>query len=373
MKDSPNSKRCGIAMRVFSFVITFALLASLAIAGRGSFFGHVVSVRGAEDATETVTMGSETVLNTTELCKDVQGYGGPVPVEIYVTGARIDSVRVLPNAETPGFFSRVEESGLLKAWDGLTLDEAATKHPDAVTGATYSSKAVIANVTAGAKHLAGLNAEKKNDSACEGTSAGMIAALIVIISAMILPLFVKNKSYRLVQQLLNVGVLGFWTGTFIDYTLMLKFMANGPQFALSGLITVLLMIVGFIYPLFAREGHYCAWVCPLGSLQDIAGKCCGFKFKMKPAMVKFLNSFRIALWGVLLCLLWAGWGAEWIDYELFTGFVVESASWVVIGVGAAFIILSLFIPRPFCRFVCPTGTILRLEIRPDGCKTQTHK
>lgn len=128
---------------------------------------------------------------------------------------------------------------------------------------------------------------------------------------------------------------------------------------LSFIITLILLIVGLVYPLFNKPNFYCTWICPFGSLQDLAGKVCKSKWKMSPKLVKNLDSFRQLLWLVLLSLLYIGWGAGWIDYEVFTAFIVESASWIIIVVGGAFVVLSLFVTRPFCRFVCPTGSLLK--------------
>lgn len=93
--------------------------------------------------------GEKMVVNTTDLCKDVSGFAGPVPVNIYITGGVIDSIRPLPNGETPRFFMRVEQSGLLKSYEGKTLQQAAKMTPDAVSGATYSSTAIITNIKKG--------------------------------------------------------------------------------------------------------------------------------------------------------------------------------------------------------------------------------
>ena len=60
-----------------------------------------------------------------------------------------------------------------------------------------------------------------------------------------------------------------------------------------------------------------------------------------------------------MILLWLGIGSSWIDYELFAAFVVESAGWVMISVGLLVVVLAIFIPRPYCRFVCPTGALLK--------------
>ena len=93
------------------------------------------------------------VVNTTELCKDVVGFNGPTPLKIKVVNGVVASVEALPNDETPRFFDQVLASGLLNAVVGKTPAEAAEMPLDAVTGATYSSKAVIENLRAGLKEV----------------------------------------------------------------------------------------------------------------------------------------------------------------------------------------------------------------------------
>ena len=91
------------------------------------------------------------VVNTTELCKDIIGYDGPTPVKITIVDGVVASVEALPNVETPRFFDLVRAGGLLDAVVGKTPAEAAEMPLDAVSGATFSSNAVIANLRAGLK------------------------------------------------------------------------------------------------------------------------------------------------------------------------------------------------------------------------------
>ena len=86
------------------------------------------------------------VVNTVELGAAVIGYKGPTPVEVTVIGGVITSVKALPNEETPRFFQRVLDSGLLESFVGKTPKQARALKPDAVSGATYSSRAVIENI-----------------------------------------------------------------------------------------------------------------------------------------------------------------------------------------------------------------------------------
>ena len=94
------------------------------------------------------------VVNTTELCKEVIGYDGPTPLKITVVDGVVASVEALPNTETPRFLDRVLQSGLLNAVVGKKVSEAAEMPLDAVTGATYTSQAMIENLRAGLQEAA---------------------------------------------------------------------------------------------------------------------------------------------------------------------------------------------------------------------------
>ena len=73
-------------------------------------------------------------VNTLELGANVIGYNGPTPVEITVCGGVITSVKALPNQETPRFFQRVMDSGLLESIVGKTPKQARAMKLDAVSG-----------------------------------------------------------------------------------------------------------------------------------------------------------------------------------------------------------------------------------------------
>ena len=90
-------------------------------------------------------------VNTKELAADVMGFNGPTPVEISICKGIITDIKVLPNQEGPRYLQRVLESGLLKGLVGKTPAEARTAKLDAVTGATYTSSALIENIRRGLK------------------------------------------------------------------------------------------------------------------------------------------------------------------------------------------------------------------------------
>lgn len=295
------------------------------------------------------------LLNTSELGKDIVGYGGNVPLEITLRDGKVENIRALANSETPDFFRLA--SALLTKWNGQTIEDAQKMNVDAVSGATFSSKAIIGNVQRGLQYAA-KNPVKTSVWSDFDFSAKAIAGLIVVLLAAILPLFVKDRRYRICQQILNVIVLGFWCGSFLNYTSIISYMSNGMN-AMALIVPVIMLVTAFVYPLFGKKSYYCTHVCPFGSLQELAGKCVGYKLRMKPATAKRLDKFRQILWAMLMLCLWTGVWFDWIDYEPFSAFVFQSASWVVIAIALAFVALSTIIMRPYCRFVCPTGSLLK--------------
>lgn len=315
------------------------------------------------------------IVNTKPLAKDVQGYGGPVPLRIHVSkDGVVAAIEAEPNAETPDFFNQAKL--LLTRWQGKTIDGAMaeTDKVDAVSGATFSSNAIIANMQRGlayanrhaaqskaADDASGAILEGSGSSSASGWTVGGIAALIVVLLGAIVPLFYKSRRWHTVQLVLNVVVLGLWTGTFVSFTLLMRLFSGGLSLAaLATLAAPLLMVlVALFYPLAGKPGHYCAHVCPFGSAQELAGKLTRRKLRVPVRLNKALNMFRTVLWAVLMVLLLTGTWVAWIDYELFTAFLYSSASvWVVV-LAVLFLVLSVWVPRPYCRYVCPTGTLLR--------------
>ena len=380
--DMVKRQRKGFVARLLSLVVVVLILAAAAILRDGRILGH--DLREAHEAkalkndTLEVTPDGAFVVNTKPLAKDVQGYGGPVPLKIHIKDGRVAAVEAEPNAESPDFFNRAKE--LLNHWQGKSVDEASAEEVDAVSGATFSSRAIIANMQRGLAYAKqrGQWSEDGSVGALETsappivgnvgnsvgaleTGASPIVALVVVLLGAVVPLFYNNRRLHLVQLAVNVVVLGLWTGTFVSYTLFLRVFSGGVSLSAIGALAapLLMLIVALIYPLAGRSGHYCANICPFGSAQELAGKLSRRKLRITPRVLKLLSVLRNLLWGVLMALLLTGTCTAWIDYELFTAFLYSSASvWVTV-LAALFLVLSVWVPRPYCRFVCPTGALIK--------------
>lgn len=296
----------------------------------------------------------------------VEGYNGPVPVEIEIKDGVVASVKALDNEETPGFFKRVVEGGLFECWNGKSAAEGATMQVDGISGATYTSNAVIANVREGLKIVAAgkeivieepieeapsvkegkaeektttatgeksviqtavVESEKISEVETTTTSTATIykdtpttvkeesgfkptwqwiVSLAVVLCGLLLPIFIKKRIYRNIQLAINVAALGFLTGSFLSYSLMVRFISHGIDDWCLSLTALIMLFAAFIMPLLGKRRHYCMWICPLGSAQELMGKIVKRKPKLGKKTIKILTRVRETIWYILMIAMWFG-------------------------------------------------------------------
>lgn len=145
------------SIRAFVATVAIALSPIALIGGHNPESSQDYESKETSDDSAVRYLGeNRSIITTGSLPGQTPGYGGPMNIAIYLTADRIDSVRVISSRETPRFLKRT--NGLIRRWDNMTVAEALKIKPDAVSGATYSSRAIIANVHIGLEHMAQLQA-----------------------------------------------------------------------------------------------------------------------------------------------------------------------------------------------------------------------
>ena len=86
------------------------------------------------------------VVNTTTLAADVEGYNGPTPVEVYIKKNKIVKVVPLKSQEGPKYVAKVKKD-MLPKYEQMNVKKGTVQDVDAVTGATFTSKAVQENIS----------------------------------------------------------------------------------------------------------------------------------------------------------------------------------------------------------------------------------
>jgi ferredoxin len=125
------------------------------------------------------------------------------------------------------------------------------------------------------------------------------------------------------------------------------------------LSALLFFIIPLIYTLFFGR-TFCAAVCPLGAIQDIVA--------LKPLPVKVWLEKVLGIIPFIylaLAILYAATGTDFIicRYDPFIGFYRLDATLSMFIIGGLFLLIGIFIARPYCRFLCPYGALLNLVSR----------
>ncbi len=352
---------------VFNIAIIAILFGVVAISRDGRILGHSVDgnlQRGivveepiSEGDIEDMLFDGTRVIYSAPLSKDIVGFAGSTPVVLYVKDGVVTKVVAESNEETPSFFGRVVKSGLLDSWNGKTLEEAAEVQADVVSGATYSAVAVIQNVNRAIAYAADVVPTQRGFNIFDAKS--IVGVLVILLGVILTFKRPKKRWVEIVYMALNVGVLGFWCGSFLSLAQFTSWMSNGVSFSL----TLILLLVVVLVPIFGRKGSYCHLHCPMGSAQELAN-CMGLpQIKFSAKTNRMLNNIRYYIFALLMGLMWCGVGFELMDYEIFSAFFISSASGIILILAAIFLFLSLFTRRPYCRFICPTGAAITIMQR----------
>lgn len=304
-----------------------------------------------------------TIVNTSPFSDEIYGYNSTTPLTIFLDeNDRISEVEICENRETRGYLNKVINSGYLDLWNGLTPKEASTYNVDAVSGCTFTSIAVAQSLQI---RMRDLSKEKGKMAIDRKLLARQICIVLVTILAAIC-FFNPNKTkiLRYVTLLLSIAILGFWTNSLLSLALFYNWMTNGISLAIQ-LPLLIIAVLAILLPLFTKKSFYCQYLCPFGAAQEFVGvigqKAKGNRQKtssVKSKVFNFFVVFRKVILLVLLLIVALGVGLDLSVVEPFPIFNYQSIGFGVAIFAAVIIVASVFIKKPWCNYLCPTGTLL---------------
>ena len=201
---------------------------------------------------------------------------------------------------------------------------------------------------------------------------------LVLFAALILSTFLVLKTRKrraiFVMMIFSLIYFGFWRKGCVCPIGAIQNVALSffdPNYAVPITIT-LFFLLPLVFTLFFGR-TFCAAVCPLGIIQDLV--------LLRPtSLPQWLeNGLRLLAYVYLAAaVLFAATGSAFIicRYDPFVSFFRLSGSFNMLILGACFLFIGMFIGRPYCRFICPYGVILRqlsriskwrVTITPDEC------
>ncbi|MGB2865192.1 MAG: 4Fe-4S binding protein [Sedimentisphaerales bacterium] len=138
------------------------------------------------------------------------------------------------------------------------------------------------------------------------------------------------------------------------------------------IVVVIFFLLPLVFTLFFGR-TFCAAVCPLGAIQDLV-------LSHPVSVPNWAESGLRLLAYVYLAaaVLFAATGSAFVicRYDPFISIFRLSGSLNILILGGCILLIGVFVGRPYCRFICPYGVILRqlsrlskwrVTITPDEC------
>ncbi|MDX2413550.1 MAG: 4Fe-4S binding protein [Bacteroidales bacterium] len=293
------------------------------------------------------------------------GYGGKMDVAILVdTSAHITDIEVIKHRETPSFLKKVEKKGLIKSLIGKKHSDSFSDGEDIVivSGATYTSDALINSSRKGVRKIASneMNLPVPDDEPVHfSIDIPEIALILLYVIAFfgIYSGFKYKNQLRWITMTGGLIILGFWFAVPLSLAKINSFLLGfWPSWHTE--LYWYILIFGFVITLIATgKNIYCTWICPVGCIQESLGVIGA----AKPRFSKKINNVmkwisRTIAWLAIAMALYFRNPVK-INYEIFGVSTSLTGATYLFAMTGIFFIASLFIKRPWCRYLCPITPI----------------
>lgn len=288
------------------------------------------------------------------------GYGGPLKVGVAIdTLGNVQSLAVLEYRETPSFFQKVLKKGLLKelvqrnVYDTIPFTELI----DGVTGATITYRAISESVeeavNAVAQQSFNIKLPERKKDIVFGLPEIILLALFAV--AVLRRKILKGKIGKWLRWLTLIGGLVFigfvYNRSFVMADINMVLLGYWPDWHVH-LYWYILIIGLLLFKTKENWNTYCYDFCPFGACQEVLAQIGGAKNRpvQWPKLLLWLQR-SLAIAAVSMALIFRNPGFS--SFEIFGAMFDLSGSSYQFALLAIILLLSLFIYRPWCNYLCP--------------------
>jgi NosR/NirI family transcriptional regulator, nitrous oxide reductase regulator len=306
------------------------------------------------------------VFRTAPAADNLVGYQGPTDTLVMLdANEKVLGIQLRHSFDNEPYVGYVEdEDYFLNLFNDRTLAELAEldlfeARVEGVSGATMTSMNVADALVAAAKHVATEVEQAAPAPPSTDPNNQRLATMIVVAGGLIIGLS-RLRKFRLVRFALLAAVivvLGLFNGDMLSLATLIGWTQNDVPWAIAaGLVTV--SVVALFVPAVSKTQIYCHQLCPHGAVQQLTKK----RLPWQPSVPRWLRRtlpllpFVLLAWCVVISMLHLPFSL--VDLEPFDAWVYQAAGTATITIAVVGLSASLFIPMAYCRYGCPTGTLL---------------
>lgn len=307
------------------------------------------------------------IVRTSPVADNVIGYQGPSDVLLFLDPQGLVShVVVHGSYDNEPYVGYVRDDTFFPTlFQGNSLDEIAgwdLMDVEGISGATMTSQSIAEGIILTAIELQKVHEAPVARAGRWFPSLYDLLTMFVLLGGHLLALTRWRGQRTLVFffRLILIGYLGLTAGHLVSQAMLVGWAQHGiPWQNASGLAA--LTAAALLVPAVSKRNVYCTHICPHGAVQQLLRPKSNSPWKL--SVPRSVQRALALLPGVLLawCIYVGMTRADFslVDIEPFDAFAFRVAGWATITIAVVGLIASRFVPMAYCRYGCPTGTLLQ--------------
>ena len=333
---------------------------------------HDHSVRGGMFVLDAREIRLGYLVRTMPDASRILGYSGTTDTLVALDrDGRVKGINVRSSEDTVRHAEDVMlDWSFKRIWNGMTWREVGSmdllvERVEGVSGATMTSLAVARGVVN--RFAVAEGRAVPQPMVWELEDVGLLGAICLGIFLS----FSKHRGRGRARrwfQIYVIGYVGLLTGDLLAQSLLAGWAKAGVGWQLApGL--VLLVAAAFLIPAVTKRPLYCQQLCPHGAVQEVILKYAPRRWRiaLPGGLERGLRRGPGILLGFIALLVMLPLGFDLAGFEPFDAYVLGIAGTATITVAVVGLIASVFIPKAYCKYGCPTGSLLEF-VRSHGSK-----
>ncbi len=294
------------------------------------------------------------------------GYSGPMQLAIIANQEKkIDTVVLIKSPDTKPYLDKILENKLPNHF----LNQSITNiiPPDAVSGATISSNAIIHAVEKASHNLITNNTvqqelaipQQHNQNIKQNAifSSSELYKLGIVLFLFLSAFWISTKNFKYNKlkshyilaglSFVSVGILFSMQFSLSTITLLLSGIWKNGIASYAPLFALILAILCVV---FTKKNLYCSHICPFGTLQEGISLITHCSMPPKNNFIKWITRFFTLL---ILCFAIYYAIPSYATYEPFGKTFNMIGSFTLFVLSIAVILSSLIFKKPWCHLLCP--------------------